>query len=214
MAFIASSNQSSRHGLPSQRLGRAAVFVLVSSGLVGVTPLPAQSAPLPDFALKANDYQVCASQLLTAGIENDVAADACAEALHPHDLSRCVLRIEAGTEVLAEDALSGCKRVRRPLDMSSCVLNVDDDSQGTVPNEALDYCRRSLLPLEFSECVIGLRREIDYTPLTAMNICISADDRPVDYQSDYVQDRPVQYQPTFNYETDPSIQLEPFRVTE
>jgi hypothetical protein len=174
---------------------------MAGATVAAIASLPVQPAQaLFRFSPRGNDYEICANRLLSAGILPEEAAAACAAALHPRDLSSCVLSIESGTPVAAVDALTGCKRVRRPLDLATCVVTVDADTDSIASVDALDYCRRSLLPLEFSACVVGLRREIDLGAIAAMDVCIAADDRA------------VQYSPSFLLDTDPGVRLNPFEV--
>lgn len=160
----------------------------MATGLaIASMPIAPAYAVFP-FNFRGNEYQACASRLLQNGITPAAASEACAAALHPRDLARCVTHIDDRTPVLAEDALEGCKRVRRPLDLAECVTDIDRDTESVASLDSLDYCRRSLLPLEFSDCVVGLRREIDLGAIAAMNICIAADDRAIDYAPNLVTD--------------------------
>lgn len=196
------SSASDRHRTlpPFLQLGGSkqtlATVAIASLALASLPIAPAQAL----FRFNGNEYEFCAGQLLSVGITPQEAASACAAALHPRQLSRCVVRIDVGTPVVAADALTGCKRVRRPLDLASCVVDVDSDTLSVASLDALDYCRRSLLPLEFSECVIGLRREIDLEAIAAMDVCIAADDRALEYA------------PSFLLDTDPTLQFNPFEL--
>jgi hypothetical protein len=194
-----------RHIMSNRRLlvrrfptAGAAIALASSVAIAGLPISPAQA--LFRSSPRGNDYEICANRLLSAGISPEEAADSCAAALHPQDLSSCVLSIDSGTPVAAVDALTGCKRVRRPLDLAECVVDVDSDTQSVASIESLDYCRRSLLPLEFSSCVVGLRREIDLEAIAAMDVCIDADDRA------------IQYAPSVLLETNPSLRLTPLEV--
>ncbi|WP_445241525.1 hypothetical protein [Microcoleus vaginatus] len=44
----------------------------------------------------------------------EAAAAACADALHPRDISKCALQINRKTNISGVEALSSCRRVRRP----------------------------------------------------------------------------------------------------
>lgn len=118
-----------------------------------------------------DDYQVCATRLLRAGISPNDLANACSGALHPDELSRCVLRIKLRTPINPQDALSACSQVRRPEDVSNCVLEINSHTKNPPIADVLDYCRRSLLPISFSDCVVGLNRAIDISTARALDSC-------------------------------------------
>ncbi len=122
-----------------------------------------------------NQYRGCAGRLLSVGIPAEAAASACAEALRPQDLSKCVVEIERQTELAAEDALSSCRQVRRPNELARCVVGISRNQEEAIPS-VLNYCGRSLLPERFAECVVGLRVEADFAPTDAMETCIDASD--------------------------------------
>jgi hypothetical protein len=133
--------------------------------------------PKPAVA-DSNEFKTCAAELLRVNISRNLAADVCAEALYPEDLSLCVLKINVQTPIIADEALYGCQRVRRPLELASCVVDINKRTQNPEVRLVLDRCRRSLLPLRFSECVIGLSREIDFSSTEALETCIAAEDFP------------------------------------
>lgn len=118
-----------------------------------------------------DDYQVCAVRLLRAGISPNDLADACAGALRPDELSRCVLRIKLRTPINPQDALTACSQVRRPEDLSTCVLEINSRTKNPPADRVLDYCKSSLLPISFSECVVGLNRAIDISTARALDNC-------------------------------------------
>ncbi|MUL36478.1 hypothetical protein [Gloeocapsopsis dulcis] len=122
-----------------------------------------------------NSFRVCTARLLSVGITDVAAANACAAALNPRTLSSCVVSIEQRTEIAAGDALATCRQVRRPDELATCVVGISQTSQEQ-PANVLDYCGRSLLPVRFAECVVGLRSEINFTPVQAMDSCIDASD--------------------------------------
>ncbi|MDJ0618281.1 MAG: hypothetical protein QNJ63_16295 [Calothrix sp. MO_192.B10] len=121
------------------------------------------------------DYRLCAFQLLKAGIAEENASKACANALHPEEVSACVIKIERKTKLAAQDILATCEKARRPRNMAKCVNgishNLEEESAKTA---ALDYCGRSLLPVRFASCVVGLRSQIKFEPVKAMDTCIDA----------------------------------------
>ncbi|NER22969.1 MAG: hypothetical protein F6J96_20175 [Symploca sp. SIO1C2] len=130
----------------------------------------------PKPAVSSNEFNTCAAELLRANISRNLAADVCAEALYPEDLSLCVLTIKAQTPIVADEALYGCQRVRRPLELASCIVEINHHTSNPEVLLAFDRCRRSLLPLRFSECVIGLSQEIDFSSTQAIETCITAED--------------------------------------
>lgn len=163
---------------------------LAVAGWLAMT-LPSTAAIVPSSY--RNDFRGCAGRLLSIGISSDAAANACAGALRPKDVSRCVLRIHQQTAIAAQDVLSACTQVRRPNDLSRCVIGISSNSRQEAVPGVLDYCRRSLLPVNFAECVVGLRREIDVAPTQAMESCINASDRPSNFSPSFVpqNQRPV-----------------------
>jgi hypothetical protein len=175
-----------RSGKGPFSLSALATLTLTTAGMLA-TSLPAHALFYGPTRLvpRASDFEACANRLLGAGISAEEAARACARALDPGDLSRCVSRIETGTEVDAIAALDACKRVRRPIEMASCVVDIDSAREDAVALDVLDHCRRSLLPTRFSACVIGLSREIDFSTASAMSTCIAAGDRPSEFNASF-----------------------------
>ncbi len=153
------------------------LFRLCASQLAIAGILTMAIPPAPATA-SSNEFKTCAAELLRANISRNRAAAVCAEALYPEDLSLCVLKINAQTPIIADDALYGCQRVRRPLELASCVVDINRHTSNPEVLLAFDRCRRSLLPLRFSECVIGLSREIDFSSTEALETCIAAEDFP------------------------------------
>lgn len=125
-----------------------------------------------------NQFRGCAGRLLGVGISSSAAATACAGALSPRDLSRCVVRIKERTTIPVEEALSTCREVRRPNELASCVVGISRNNEEQAVPGVLNYCGRSLLPVSFAACVVGLRRESsDIAPTQALESCISATDQ-------------------------------------
>lgn len=145
---------------------------------LAITGLLAMAIPPEAATANSNEFKTCAAELLRANISRNLAAQVCAEALYPEDLSLCVLKINAQTPIIADEALYSCQRVRRPLELASCVVDINQYTQNPEVLLVLDRCRRSLLPLRFSECVIGLSREIDFSSTEALETCIAAEDSP------------------------------------
>jgi hypothetical protein len=74
------------------------------------------------------EFQICAAELVRfATVAPEAASVACAEALRPKDLSRCVVTINRLTPTLTQDALVACTRVRRPIELSRCVSDITLD---------------------------------------------------------------------------------------
>lgn len=143
--------------------------------MAGLFTLAIPNTPANAF----NDFQVCAGELRRSNISPEVAAAACAEALAPADLSLCVLKIKALTPISPDDALRACIRVRRPIELANCVVQINDRTQDPNALPVLNYCRRSLLPERFSDCVVGISRQLDFSPPSALEACISAEDYPL-----------------------------------
>ena len=148
---------------------------LIMSGLALNFPATAASVP----SSYVNDYRFCAARLLALNVSAEAVSTACATALYPKRLSTCVYDIQRQTNILATDALTTCNQVRQPDELATCVVGISINSQEETIPEVLDYCRLSLLPVRFAECVVGLRQEIDVTPIQAMNTCIDGSDRAV-----------------------------------
>lgn len=148
---------------------------LIMSGLALNFPATAASVP----SSYANDYRFCAARLLALNVSAEAVSTSCATALYPKRLSTCVYDIQRQTNILATDALVTCNQVRQPEELATCVVGISINSQEETLPEVLDYCRLSLLPVRFAECVVGLRREIDVTPIQAMDACIDGSDRAI-----------------------------------
>ncbi|MEZ2302925.1 MAG: hypothetical protein ACBR13_14275 [Microcoleus sp.] len=161
---------------------------LATMGLLATAlpPMPASAITIR-FPRTKNEYRACSVELMGAGLTADAAASACAGALHPRDISKCVVQINRKTNIAAVEALGSCQRVRRPLQLATCVVDINTKSRTTTttPLLVLDQCRRSLLPEQFSECVVGLSRQVDFSLDRLMTTCLDTrdtvsqlDDRP------------------------------------
>jgi hypothetical protein len=170
---------------------------LAIAGLVAVAlPSEAFTSSRSRTNPRASDYRSCTSGLTGAGLASLDAANACADALYPRDLERCVTRIDSNTEIAATDALENCVKVRRPVELAECVTDIDGLDGSAAGLNVLDYCRRSLLPLRFSACVVGLSNEGESTTDTALESCISAGNRPDDVLPSFIPaGEPVQLDP-------------------
>jgi hypothetical protein len=86
-------------------------------------------------ALAEDRFEVCAGDLIDLDAQlppekkltPEKISAACANALHPEELSLCVLSIVKNTNpgILAEDALKSCYRVRRPVELARCVVRIN-----------------------------------------------------------------------------------------
>ena len=153
---------------------------LVTLGLLAAAlPIEPASTITIRFPRNRNHYRVCTQELIGAGVTADAAAGACAGALHPRDISHCVVQINRKTKIAAADALSSCQRVRRPNQLATCVIDINRKSrtQPADPLLVLDQCRRSLLPEQFSECVVGLSRQVNFPTDRLMTTCLDSRDK-------------------------------------
>jgi hypothetical protein len=153
------------------------VTITRQTGLISL-PVILFSLTLPHNAIAKGTQDIggCINSLVGNGVSEAQAANACADALEPSELSACVGSIQGGTEIKAEDALSACYRVRRPQELASCVVSISGNLDQTKPTVALDNCRRSLLPLHYAECTLGLQNNIPkMSSMKAMETCISAE---------------------------------------
>lgn len=150
------------------------VPVIAISGLL-TNILPSQAV----ISSYRNDYRACAAQLLGAGVTAQAATQGCATALRPRELSTCVAKITKQTEIIPTDALYSCSQARRAEDFATCVVGISKSTQQAINQATLSYCGRSLLPVTFAECVVGLRKEIDLTPIQSLDSCIDASYRSI-----------------------------------
>jgi hypothetical protein len=134
-----------------------------------------------------NDYRACAAQLLSVGVTTQAAAQGCATALRPRELSVCVAQIKKQTQIIPIEALYSCSKARRPEELSACVVAISKSNQRAIDPTTLTYCSRSLLPETFADCVVGLRKEINLTPIQALNSCIDASDRIISTGAGYTR---------------------------
>ena len=147
--------------------------------LASAVPISPASAITIRFPRSRNVYRVCAVELIEAGVGADAAAEACADALHPRDISKCALQIKRKTNISGVEALSSCRRVRRPVELANCVVNINSKTR-TQPAGSLlvlDGCRRSLLPQQFAECVVGLSSKLDFPTERLISTCLDPRDK-------------------------------------
>lgn len=153
--------------------GLATLGVLITNILI-----PSAQADNYQLNPSAADYQSCLKGLLSTGVKPQEAGAACAAALRPTDVSKCVTKINGQTKITGIDALNSCQRVRRPNELATCVVNINSLSKtpATDSLSILDFCRRSLLPEGFAQCVVGLSGQINSPTSEIMNTCIDARD--------------------------------------
>jgi hypothetical protein len=179
------------HASPTQNRTASGSKIYLVAGSLAIASwsginFPATGAEIVTDSLR-NGYRACTGRLLKAGVSPEVTARACAGALYPKDIARCVTKIEGKTEISAQDALATCTQARRPVELSRCVVGISENTPGQPVPGVLDFCGRSLLPIRYAECVVGLRREINnLAPIQAMETCISASDRPLEFAPNFI----------------------------
>lgn len=163
---------------PSRTTPRLLTLSRLCANKLAIAGLLAIAIPQTPVAAYT-DSQICAAQLVRwAGVSQEAASGACAQALYPKDISRCVVTISLITPTLKQDALVACTRVRRPVELSRCVSDISKRTQTDEVPTVIDYCRRSLLPTRFSDCVTGLSRELDFAIPRLLDTCIAAEEFP------------------------------------
>ena len=185
---------------------RLSVAQCVTAGLVAAAALPAAALTTYDGIYRSTsaNYQTCVAQITGAGVAGAEASTACAAALYPQDLSRCVVGIDSKTALTSADALANCRQVRRPVELSTCVVEInaiDNPTDAAPLRNVMDHCRRSLLPTRFSACVVGLRHQDNFATTDALTDCIAATNRPRDVLPSFLpgtsaSDQPPTAQPT------------------
>lgn len=162
---------------------KAALGTVTCLSTMAIVAQPGQAHQ--GFRNPEDAYKLCGERLSAANIEKDLAAQACAEVLHPDHLGTCVLDITA-REVNALTTLSACRRVRRPLELVTCVGDINaQDATANLPT-VLEACRRSLMPERYGKCVVGLAKSLEVATVPGLNTCIDASDRPVDVLSTFI----------------------------
>ncbi|MDJ1178227.1 hypothetical protein PJF56_05070 [Roseofilum sp. BLCC_M91] len=140
----------------------------------------------PEPAIARNGFETCDYELAQMGISAPERSKACGAALYPRDISGCVIGIaNDNDDIDPAAALSTCRQVRRPLDLASCVTDINGiDESDLIASTVLETCRRSLLPRRFAQCVVGISRDMDLTPQTAIGDCIEAREQPRGFYPD------------------------------
>ncbi|ACK71780.1 conserved hypothetical protein [Gloeothece citriformis PCC 7424] len=98
---------------------RWGAFTLLSTGLLTLS-IPVEPANA------RNMYDVCLGQLTAVGVRPEQADAACANALIPKELSRCVRRVALSVSVTADAAVDNCFLSRRPVDVANCVVDINN----------------------------------------------------------------------------------------
>jgi hypothetical protein len=155
----------------------ASVALAITGWFSMALTLPAMGQTQSTSTFIGRDYRACAGRLLRLGITAEAASQACATVLRPREFSNCVTRIQRQTQVAAVDILPSCRDARRPDDLATCVVSISTSKKEAFDPSIFNYCSRSLLPVRFASCVVGIRREIDFSAVQAMNNCIDASDR-------------------------------------
>ncbi len=186
------NHQSSpNHNNPS--VGRIFKFCAGQIAIASLVTLAIPSRPANAFT----DFQICTAQLIRfATVSPDTASIACADALNPKEISRCVVTIAQISPTLKDNALFACTRVRRPVELGRCVFDITNRSRGTEATRIIEYCRRSLLPGRFSECVTGISREVDAGLPRALDSCLAAEDFPRNLSPSFAPSPPQSIDPS------------------
>jgi|GEM_PF-867009 len=161
------------------------VIPFLAGALLSAGSLPLMSSPAQ---AQANDldYDLCARELLAAGVEADVAAIACAGSYRPTDVSSCVTGVLNAADVTATAALSACSRDRRPDEVATCVADIHNALVVDDSLAVLARCHRTILPERYAACVTGIADELGYTTEDALATCIAAGYRPANVTPTYI----------------------------
>lgn len=167
-----------------QQLQAATTLFALGTTLTLGLPAMAQSRSV---GTDSDAYRRCGKDLADAKLEAAVAADACASALRPEELGRCVADLTQNQTVVALSALEACRRVHRPIELQACVQDITrQDAKATV-TPVLEACRQSLLPVRYGRCVVGLNQSLNVATTVGLATCLNASDRPQTVESDFIQ---------------------------
>lgn len=173
------------HFSRSLKLCQWSVIPFVAGGLLsaGLWPMMVlrANAQATDF-----DYDVCAAEMLSLGVEPDAAAIACATSYRPTDISACVAGVLSVADLAPEVAVAACSRDRRPREVSTCVINIHTNLVVEDSLTVLDRCYRTILPERYAACVVGIAAEIGYSTEDSMASCIAAGYRPLNVAPTYI----------------------------
>ncbi|WP_245602693.1 hypothetical protein [Gloeothece verrucosa] len=98
---------------------RSSALIFLPAGLLALS-IPVEPAHA------RNMYDVCVGQMVAVGVERQQAGAACAEALIPKELSKCVSRVALVVSVPAQEAVKNCFQSRRPVDVANCVVDINN----------------------------------------------------------------------------------------
>lgn len=155
-----------------------AIAGVIGLGLAG-SPAQAGDYGASTFRATTHDYKNCGADILATDVSAEQAAAACAAALRPKELSRCVVDITKKTSIKGVSALSSCSQVRRPRELATCVVELNQLGSPDA-TDVMDNCRRSLLPKRYAACVTGLSRSTSLPAAKAMTTCLDGDGTPSD----------------------------------
>jgi hypothetical protein len=167
----------------STRRQYSAIPFAVIAGLAA--PLVLLSAP----RAIASDFEACTRSLIEAGIDGSTAAGDCGQALHPTDLSSCVVDITKDTDLDVAQTLVACQSDRRPQELATCVSDIHQNL--AIDNSAmvLNNCRRSILPTRYADCVVGVAKAAELAPADSMAQCMVAGYRPEELAPTFIFSR-------------------------
>ncbi|MEM8544306.1 MAG: hypothetical protein AAGF66_10010 [Cyanobacteria bacterium P01_H01_bin.119] len=157
------------------------VIPLAIAGLAATT-LPA----VVQSPAQANEFERCATALTRSGVSIEEADYACANALHPVDVSSCYTKVLDDISLESGALLYACRRVRRPLELATCVVDIHRDRLNEGSTAVLENCRRSLLPVRYSQCVVGLIDASAIELSDSLSECIAGGYRPRDISPTFI----------------------------
>lgn len=147
------------------------------------TPMVLLRAPA---AAATNDFAACTTDLINAGLDGSVAAEACGKTLHPAALSSCTLAVASTAEVSAAQALLACQSDRRPKELATCVDDIHQSLDVTDSAAVVNGCRLSVLPLRYADCVVGVASAADLVVADSLLRCSAAGYVPTDVAPTFI----------------------------
>lgn len=152
-------------------------LAIASLLMLGMVPI--------ERAIAANEYESCATTLVGLKASPELAARACAQALHPREIEICTKAVSGqGIEIV--DAVSSCNRVRRPIDLGTCITDIRGKITDAAAPEVLGNCRRSLLPAQYARCVVGFNTAVKFPAAKAMDSCLDAGYYPTELHETFL----------------------------
>lgn len=152
-------------------------LAIASLLMLGMVPM--------ERAIAANEYESCATTLAGLKASPELAARACAQALHPREIEICVKTV-SGQGIAIVDALSSCNQVRRPIDLGTCITDIRGKISDAAAPEVLGNCRRSLLPVQYARCVVGFNAAVKFPAAKAMDSCLDAGYYPTELHETFL----------------------------